>query len=84
MKIRIEKIEIEVPREFVETISNGVLRLKNFDAEMDARTDNAKQSMMMGLLAAGINMMRDSFRSSPVEKPKEDGASAPEAGGESA
>ena len=60
MKIRFEKVEIEIPREFVDTIGNGFLRLKQFDAEAQSRESVARQSLVQSVMLTAIHMFRES------------------------
>lgn len=68
MKIRIEKLEIEVPREFVATIEEGLLRLKQMEAEARSRASGQKESLLYGMITAAINMMQTSFTPAPKTK----------------
>lgn len=61
MKIRLEKVEIEVSDDFIETIGTGLLRLKSFDAEISAREGNSRNSLLVSLIAAGFNMLREAM-----------------------
>lgn len=80
MKIRLEKVEIEIPREFVDTISEGLMRLKSFDAQVMASEGRARQSMMSGLIGAAFGILRESMVSRP--KPSEASPAAPAADSE--
>jgi hypothetical protein len=61
MKIRFEKVEIEVPREFVDTIGNGLLRLKSFDAEAQQRQTGARDSLVQNIVLTAISMLREAM-----------------------
>lgn len=61
MKIRIEKLEIEIPREFVSTISDGLLQLKQFDAQVRSRRDGQRESLVQAAVLTAINTITTSL-----------------------
>jgi hypothetical protein len=61
MKIRFEKVEIEIPREFIDTIGNGLLRLKSFDTESQQRQAGARESMVQNIVLTAIGMLREAM-----------------------
>lgn len=61
MKIRLEKVEIEIPREFVETISAGFLRLAAFEAEANRGDQNSRNNTLAQIAMAGLAMMRQAW-----------------------
>ena len=80
MKIRIEKLEIEVPRELVSTIQDGLLSLKQLEADRSARAKGQRESLLFSLITAAINMMQVTMRSASTQQPSTKPAdSAPQA-----
>lgn len=61
MKIRLEKVEIEIPREFVETINAGFLRLAGFEAEANRVDTNSRNNTLAQIAMAGLAMMRQAW-----------------------
>lgn len=69
MKIRFEKVEIEIAESFVETIGEGLLRLRSFDAQAAAHENSARNkradarnTLLAAIVSAGFNLLRESMR----------------------
>lgn len=62
MKIRFEKLEIEVPREMVDSVGVVLLKLREFDARLRATEESSRQMLLSALLNIGVELIRSTFK----------------------